>query len=92
MTTINDGALDTAIFEGETAAQLLANPVLLKALDNIEAAAANAMIEAQNPTEREEKWYTTRAIRALRKELQKMQNGGEAARQTKAKRAKNGQK
>jgi len=95
MTVINaasDGQLDAAIYEGDNARSLLQNPLLMKALDEIEQAATNAMVEAQNPEEREAKWYMTRAIRELKKKLLVTANAGTAAKETKAKRVKNGQK
>jgi hypothetical protein len=95
MTNINvasDGQLDTAISDGESARALLQNTALVKALHEIEAKATEAMIEAQNSDEREAKWYITRAIRELKKQLLTTANAGTAAKDTKAKRVKNGQK
>ncbi|SAK46590.1 hypothetical protein AWB76_00940 [Caballeronia temeraria] len=87
-----DGILDTAIYTGEEARQLLNNPTLLKALDEIEQTATNEMVEALNPDVREQKWHLTRAVRELKKKLLAIQNAGTAAETIKSKRAKNGQK
>lgn len=90
ITAASEGQLDTAIFDGESARALLSNPVLTKALDDIEAAAINAMVEAHDEKERESKWYMTRAVRDLKKKLLVVANAGTAAKELKAKRAKNG--
>ncbi|KAK46345.1 hypothetical protein BG58_10965 [Caballeronia jiangsuensis] len=71
---------------------MLQHPVLLKALDEIERDATEAMINALDPAEREAKWYTTRAIKELKKQLLKTANAGAVAKDTKVKRARNVQK
>jgi phage major head subunit gpT-like protein len=85
----NTGDLDTAIYDGEQAFALLKNPAVLKALETLEAKAASEMVDALDPVVREQKWYFTRAIRELKKQLLVTQNAGAAAKETKAKRARN---
>ncbi|MGY6156615.1 hypothetical protein [Paraburkholderia graminis] len=92
MVTINEGQLDTAIFDGENARALLSNETLLKAFAAIERTATEKMVTAQDITARDEQWYLTRAIRELKKQLLTVANAGTVAKETKVKRAKNEQK
>ncbi|MEX3923070.1 hypothetical protein AB4Y36_03475 [Paraburkholderia sp. BR10936] len=89
---MTDGQLDTAIFDGEAARALLSNEVLMKALAECERTATEKMITALDVAVREENWYLTRAVRELKAQLLKFANSGTAAKETKAKRARNGQK
>ena len=89
MTQSNEGQLDTAIFEGSEARSLLNHPILLKALDDLEAKASAEMVDALNAEEREAKWYMTRAIKELKKQLLRTANAGAVAQETKAKRVRN---